>query len=104
VKKLLIIFFLFITCNSFATHYQAGEITYEYIGTAITPYKYKITITTYAEWYLVPSSTDYCEVKVFFGDGDSAIAPRTNGSVTSPCAPYAEGEMIPGTNTRKSVY
>ncbi len=100
MKKIFLLFFLFIVCNSFATHFQAGEITYEYIG---TPNKYKITITTYAEWY-TSSSTDYCEVKVFFGDGDSAIAPRTNGVPTSACAPYSEGEMIPGTNTRKSIY
>ncbi len=105
MKKLLFFFFLFVSAqNLFATHFEAGEITYEYVGTSTTPYKYRITITTYTKWTST-GSTDNCELVVHFGDGDTAIAPRINGAYTSPCAPSsAEGEMIPGTTTRKNIY
>ena len=104
MKRLLLLFFLFVLVqNTFASHFRAGEITYEYVGNAAYPYRYHITITTYTKW-IDPTSIDNCELKVFFGDGDSAIAPRTNGVVTSTCAPNAEGQMIPGTTTRKNIY
>ncbi len=35
--------------NVFATHNRAGEITYEWIGTAPNDYKYRITIITYTK-------------------------------------------------------
>ena len=80
MKRLLLFFLLFVVVqNTFASHFRAGEITYEYVGNAAYPYRYHITITTYTKW-IDPTSIDNCELKVFFGDGDSAIAPRTNGA------------------------
>ena len=53
---------------SFATHNRAGEITYQWIS----GYTYKFTVTTYTNTF--NTTADRCEVTVYFGDGDSAVA------------------------------
>src|SRR3989344_9263939 len=106
MKKLLLSIFVLLIgfSNSFATHNRAGEITYRYIGTGALPYNYEITVKTYTEW-VGPSGTDKCELNVHFGDGDTAIAPRVNGS-SSNCPSAADGVLIGGcaVNIRMNVY
>ena len=58
--------------DCFATHNRAGEITYSWIsGTT-----YNITITTYTR---ISSPADRCYLTLYFGDGDSCTAYRSNG-------------------------
>lgn len=105
MKKLLLSIFVLLIgfSNSFATHNRAGEITYRYIGTPLLPYNYEITITTYTEW-VGPSGTDKCDLNVHFGDGDTAIAPRVNGSTSALCDfPIRDGILI-NSSTRWNVY
>ena len=86
--------------NAFATHNRAGEITY----THISGLKYGITVTTYTR---IGSgvTADRCEVMVYFGDGDSASAPRTNGPNTLGCASGHDGdELTTALNTKKNIY
>ncbi|MBA3971462.1 MAG: T9SS type A sorting domain-containing protein, partial [Bacteroidetes bacterium] len=64
-------------------------------------YKYRITITTYTKYIIGASNTDRCDLVVYFGDGDSATAPRVNGP--SADCPTADGQMIAST-TRKNIY
>ncbi|MBA3971463.1 MAG: hypothetical protein H0X46_04855, partial [Bacteroidetes bacterium] len=103
MKKLFlsIVILLIGFTNSFATHNRAGEITYEYIGDASNPYKYRITITTYTKFVIGATNTDRCDLVVYFGDGDSATAPRLNGP--SIDCPTADGQMI-ASSTRKNIY
>ena len=101
-KFLLSAFILFIgLANGYATHNRAGEITYRYSGDAAHPYRYHITVTTYTKW-LTTSSTDRCELTVQFGDGDSAVAPRTNG-LNVNCPATHDGVMITA-STRYNIY
>ncbi len=103
MKKFLlsVIILLIGFSNAFATHNRAGEITYEYIGDAAHPYKYRITVTTYTKYIIGASNTDRCDLVVYFGDGDSATAPRVNGP-SIDCA-TADGVMI-ASSTRKNIY
>ena len=105
MKKLLlsILILLIGFSNSFATHNRAGEITYKYIGTMLLPYNYEITVTTYTKW-IGPSGTDKCTLNVHFGDGDTAVAPRTNGTTNALCTfPVMDGVLITPT-TRWNIY
>jgi gliding motility-associated-like protein len=98
MKKLLLSIVIIIIglSNSFATHNRAGEITYQWIS----GYKYKFTVTTYTNTYA--TTADRCEVTVYFGDGDSAVAPRVNGPSVL-CPSTHDGVMI-AANTKKNVY
>ena len=99
-KILLIIIGLLIGfTNAYATHNRAGEITYKYIGDA-THFKYRITVTTYTN--ILNTNADRCELTVYFGDGDSAIAPRMNG-LSSTCPGTHDGVII-SANTRLNIY
>ena len=97
-QMLLLVFVLLASfSNTFATHNRAGEISYQHIpGTART---YKITVTTYTNTN--QTSYDLCELKVYFGDTDSAMAPRVNGPSTDICS--ANGEMV-AIYTKKNIY
>lgn len=93
----LFIFFLLAGLNAaYATHNRAGEITYTHIA-GLT---YKITVTTYTNTY--NTTADRCELTVQFGDGDSATAPRVNGSSTL-CPSTHDGVMITS-NTKLNIY
>jgi gliding motility-associated-like protein len=97
MKKLLLVLLLLAGFSpAFATHNRAGEITY----THIAGFKYEITVTTYTNTFA--TTADRCEVVVYFGDGDSATAPRING-VAGTCSPFRDGVMI-ATNTRLNIY
>lgn len=96
MKKLLPFFFLLFVSTSFATHNMAGDITYRYIGTASNPYQYEVTVKTYTDW-VGPSGTDRCEIAVYFGGGDSVMAPRVNGTTSILCdPPNTDGVLIGG--------
>jgi len=84
--------------NIFATHNRAGEITYRWIS----GFTYEITATTYTNTYA--TTADRCEVTIYFGDGDSAVAPRINGPLPGTlCPSTADGAMITS-NTKLNIY
>jgi hypothetical protein len=98
MKKIYVLFlFSVLSINTFATHVIAGEITY----THLTGYTFKITVNIYANSDPLTTQADRCDVIVYFGDGDSAIAPRVNGP-SSFCT-TADGETI-ATNLKKNSY
>lgn len=78
--------------NSYATHNHGGDITYKYAGDLTHPYRYHIIVTTYTKW-TGSTSVDRCEVTVLFGDGDTAIVPRTNGPFGG-CPVGTDGVMV----------
>ncbi len=99
MKKIWILFLFSILCfNVFATHNRAGEITY----THISGLQYKIRVTTYTGVNPLTTQTDRCELIIYFGDGDSAAAPRING-LSNECTAAADGEFI-GNNIKKNIY
>lgn len=61
--------------GAFATHNRAGEITYRCLDST-NFLTYEIIVTTYTK----SDQVDRCELTIHFGDGDSCIAPRTNGN------------------------
>lgn len=73
--SLLFVFFacLMLPIPTFATHQRAGEITYR----ALSNLTYEVTITTYT---YAPSPADRCELEINWGDGESSILSRSNGS------------------------
>ena len=102
-KLLLFIFFFISSVSVFATHNRAGEITYKHIPPSSptgSKYRYGITITTYSN--TIATTADRCELTIYLGDGDSAIAPRINGTSTL-CPGTADGVMING-KTKLNIY
>lgn len=70
-KTILIIFALFISLATYATHNRGGEITYR----QISQYTYEITLYTYT--YTKPGvHADRPELEIFWGDNTSDIVPR----------------------------
>jgi len=80
-----------------ATHNIAGEITYTCVGGNT----YEILVTTYTHY---PAMLERWELVVQFGDGDSAIVPRSNGTLFN--GPNGEGEGVPLANygAKKNEY
>lgn len=69
LRFFLFLFFLFsFGKNSFATHNRAGEITYQWIGTSPTDYKYRITIITFTKRSSVNVDRPRLD-SVYLGDG-----------------------------------
>ncbi|NQX98603.1 MAG: hypothetical protein HRT73_12105, partial [Flavobacteriales bacterium] len=64
LKKIVLILFLLVSANIFATHNRAGEITYAHIS-GLT---YGITVTTYTK---ADSPADRPNLEIFWGDGTS---------------------------------
>lgn len=83
--------------NMYATHNRAGEITYQHISGKT----YKIIVTTYTNTDPGSTQADRCDLVVYFGDNDSAIAPRVNGP-SNQCF-TADGVPI-ATFTKKNIY
>lgn len=101
MKKTLLLFFILLfgaISSIYATHNRAGEITYQHISGNT----YKITVTTYTNTNPATTQADRCELTVYFGDGDSATAPRVNG-LHILCPSTADGESI-GNDTKKNIY
>lgn len=84
-KYLLLISILLFCFSAKASHHRAGQIIYEHIS----GFTYKIIVETYTN----TAGADDCELMVHFGDGDSAIAPRTNGILVGSCL---QGVIVTG--------
>lgn len=98
MKKIYFLFlFSILSSNTFATHVKAGEITY----THLTGLTYKINVNVYTNTDPLTTPADRCYLIVYFGDGDSAIAPRVNGP--SFLCTTADGEMF-ATYSKKNIY
>jgi hypothetical protein len=99
-RFLLLLAFFAGTISAFATHNRAGEITYKHLG----GYTYEVTVTTYTNTYA--TTADRCSLVVYFGDGDSATAPRINGPSTLCMSEgYNDGMMLGSpANTKYNVY
>lgn len=100
-KKLVIGLISLISSISqvFATHNRAGEITYRHIS----GFTYEITVTTYTNIGPSGIQADRCELTVYFGDGDSAVFSRSNGSSMLCHAPQTDGVPI-GNDTKVNIY
>jgi gliding motility-associated-like protein len=85
-----------------ATHNRAGEITYMWLYGRT----YSITLVTYTDDG--PSVADRCKLTIHFGDGDSCVAYRQNGSLapsSSECSVSYSGVIIKSSPTvKKNVY
>jgi len=98
MRKILLIFFLFLGLGLHATHNRAGEITYRWVN-GLT---YEVTITTYTR--ACQFCADRCELAIDWGDGSGDTLGRTNGSNVI-CANARDGEIIDALNQiRKNVY
>ena len=98
MKKIFVLFlFSILSSNLFATHVKAGEITY----TQLTGLTYKINVNVYTNTDPLTTQADRCYLIVYFGDGDSAMAPRVNGP--SLLCTTADGEMF-ATHSKKNIY
>ncbi len=98
MKRLILLIIILLSFTKvFGTHNRAGEITYQYISGRT----YKIIVTTYTNTNPLTTQADRCELVVYFGDGDSATAPRVNGP-SNQCA-TADGVTI-ATWTKKNIY
>jgi hypothetical protein len=80
-----------------ATHNRAGEITYKWIS----GFTYSITLTTYTDDG--PSIADRCQMTIYFGDGNTCVANRENGTASSGC-PGAYNGVILFPGFKKNVY
>ena len=88
MKKTLVIVLVFICLKAGATHNLSADIRYKWIS-GLT---YEITVTTFTK---IQSPADRCELTVYFGDGDSASFPRTNGTTSTNCSfPILDGVQI----------
>lgn len=101
-----------------ATHNRAGEITYQRVapftqtvsGQEVEVYNYLITVTFYTNDG--PGIADRCRDTLYFGDGDKAIAFRSNGFAGScpnaDCSPTVPcGEIILSDNgyvVKKNIF
>ena len=103
MKKFLLSILLLVIgfVNAYATHNRGGDITYKYTGDATHPYKYHIIVKTYTKW-TSPASTDRCELVVYI-DGDSILAPRTNGPSINCSFPAHDGVLV-GCSIRYNTY
>ena len=113
MKKIIFIVLFFISAIGFATHNRAGEISYERVdpktqvigGVSVPLFRYKITIITYTDDG--PQIADRCADTVFFGDGQSGVAPRTNVGLTNcACSPSCGIIIVSDVNYRvkKNIY
>lgn len=87
-----------------ATHYRAGEITFENIGN----YRYIARCTTYAKWSSPSDLADKDTLSIDWGDGTISTVYRVNGpDVGFPAAPgpngIPDGELI-GNDIKINVY
>ena len=80
-----------------ATHNIAGEITY----TCIQDNEYEITVTTYTHY---PAMLERWNLMVYFGDGDSILADRSNGVLFNGPNGEGEGIVLANFGAKKSEY
>ncbi len=96
----LLLFFIATNGQIYATHNRSAFIS----CTHISGYTYQITVTTFTKES--SNQADRCDITVFFGDGDSAIFQRSNGSTVNidgnPSCTYY-GESL-GNDVKKNIY
>src|SRR5437879_679817 len=98
MKKFLVsLLFSAFAFAGFATHNMGGDISYKWISGT----KYEITVTTFTA---VQSLADRCQLTVYFGDGDSAIAPRLNGPQSGMCTATGFDGVLIGNNVKYNIY
>jgi gliding motility-associated-like protein len=92
-------FFLFVFClkTTYATHYRAGEILYQYLG----PQTYKATVITYTEIAGSSALADQDSIFLDWGDGTVETIYRNNGPINS--FGFPDGEILAGT-IKKNIY
>lgn len=90
---ILFILLLIASCNVFATHNRAGEITYRWLHDLT----YEATIITYT---FTGTPADRCELELSWGDGTSDTIERINGPSGS-CLHM--GELVTSL-IRKNIY
>ncbi|MCW3071823.1 MAG: hypothetical protein JWO44_1713 [Bacteroidetes bacterium] len=89
MKKLLCSFLLLSFFNAaFATHNMAGQFSY----THLSGNTYEFTVKTFTN--TSGTTADRCELIIYFGDGDSAIVPRSNGPSGTCSAPALDGIIM----------
>ncbi|MEI8135963.1 MAG: gliding motility-associated C-terminal domain-containing protein [Bacteroidota bacterium] len=92
MRRLLVLFILFISVCGFATHNRAGEIVYKRIAPytqtlgsiTVQVYTYSITLIKYTDDG--PNVADRCVDTIYFGDGQRGVAPRINGGTSLGCS------------------
>ncbi|MGB1316413.1 MAG: gliding motility-associated C-terminal domain-containing protein [Chitinophagales bacterium] len=94
---LLSIFFILSIKLSFATHYKAGEMEYEYLG----PQTYRVTVITYTETAGSSALADQDTITLDWGDGTTDVIGRVNGPLNGNGFP--DGEILSGT-IKKNIY
>lgn len=80
-----------------ATHNMASDISYTHMGGNT----FKITVRTFTNTDPATTQVERCDIVIYFGDGDSAMAPRINGPAF--LCPTADGEPV-STFIKKNVY
>jgi gliding motility-associated-like protein len=94
----LFLIFLGIAFSGSATHNRAGEITYKCNGNT-----YTITLVTYTADG--DNIADRCQDTIYFGDGTSAVVPRSNGPLgTTDCGNNTHLGEILAPNFKKNVF
>lgn len=88
-----------------ATHYRAGEITFENKGN----FRYVARCTTYAKWSSPSDLADRDSLEILWGDGTSQFIYRTNGpDVGFPAAPgpngIPDGVLLAANDIRINIY
>lgn len=98
MKKITVfVFLLLFALKSGATHNMASDISYTYISGNT----FKITVRTFTNTDPATTQADRCEIVIYFGDGDSVMAPRINGPANNCTS--ADGEQI-DTFIKKNIY
>lgn len=86
----LLLLFIVITGQCYATHYRSAEICHKYLGN----YTFEITVVTYSKYDGTSGMADADSVMVEWGDGNHGIAFRSNGPDVSPANGIPDGEII----------
>jgi len=96
--------------SGYASHFRAGEITYEWVGTTGV-YKYEFTITTYSNTCF--TQTDDCWETLYVGEYDQnlnpifIVLPRVNGNTYLLCPnetpPIPDGDTL-APCIKKNIY
>lgn len=78
MKKSLLLFILALAGSSSFSQQLAGELSYHHISGNT----YAILVRAYTSTL---TAAEKCEIAIYFGDGDSIMAPRVNGPVSGIC-------------------
>lgn len=99
MKRALLLFCTLWSVLSWGTHNRAGEITYRWLGGR----SYEARITTYTRSCNL--CADRCELTLNWGDGNSDLLKRANGTAVRCNNGARDGEIIdPANEIRKNVY